>query len=306
MPIKPISNEDIRLWLRYIRYNFSEYTYATYKAALKSYIDWCKRKTGKALFPTWKAIQMWLDYLSDIGMKGMTRHTYYRALKNFLRFHDMDDVIREFEKKGRVPRFKVTRTDTLTRKQVETLEAKADTLEMKLIVRLLFVLGLRISELCRLRESDFDPEKHTLRVTSRKKRGGVTYYTYVIDSDTASMVKRWLEIKPASKWMFPSPKNPDKPVTTRGVRERLYNLSIRALGRRIHPHMIRHTLGTLLAKKGVPAQFIAVYLRDTIPSTERYVHMSPEQVSEEIIKILMEKAAEPEEKEEETLEIPEL
>ena len=284
--MREITKEDIREWLSYLKNNYSEYTYMTYKAALKDYINWCKKRYRKAYFPNWKAIQVWLDTLAEREMSGMTRHTYYRAMKNFLRFHDMDNIIREFEKKGKVPRFKITRTETLTLKQVEKLKNKAKDPGTRLMVQLMFILGLRVSELCNLKENDYDPGRRTLRVTSKKKRGGVVYYTYSIDEETAKMIEEWLANKPKSEWMFPSPKNPRKPITPRGVRERLYNLSLKAIGRKTHPHVLRHTLGDTLAREGVPAQYIAVHLRNTISSAERYIHLRPEAVSKEIIEVL--------------------
>jgi len=286
-----ITSDHIQTWLVYLKSNFSKYTRDTYHAALRDYMWWCRRKYKKVVFPDWKMIQLWLDSLAERGKSEMTRHTYYRALKNFLKFHDMDDVVSEFEKKGAVPRFRITRTEVLSRSQVEELIRRADSLKLKLIIRLMFILGLRVSELCSLKEKYYDPEKKTLKVVSKKKRGGITYHTYQLDDETAEMLEAWLKKKPKSEWLFPG-RDPNYPIAPRTVREKLYRLGIIVLGRKVYPHMIRHSIGTLLAKEGVPAQFIAIHLRDTIRSTERYIHLSPEEVSRMILRVLFKRKEE--------------
>lgn len=288
-----IKHQDVEDWINFIAMNYSGQTFYTYVSAFKNYFKWVSDRYGKAYFPNWRMIQQWLDTLKANGFSDMSRHTYYRALKNFLKYHGFDDVIAEFEKRGVVPRARITRTETLTPKQIEELIKKADSIRDKLIIRLLFVCGLRISELVNLKLSDYDPKNKTLRILVKKKRGGVEYYTHKLDYLTAKMIEAWIKIKPESPWLFPG-RNPSKPLTPRMVRYILADLGRRVLKKHIWPHVIRHSVGSLLAKKGYPAQYIAIYIRDTLPATERYIHLSPEEITTKIVKEMFEKSQEEE------------
>ncbi|RLI77392.1 hypothetical protein DRP04_11480 [Archaeoglobales archaeon] len=289
--MKPIRREDIKDWLRFISANYSEQTRMTYTAALKDYFSWVKRKYGKPLFPNWRMIQQWLDDLTERGFSDMSKHTYYRALKNFLKYHDLDSVVSEFEKRGAVPRVNIVKTDTLTKAEIEKLLKKVKKLRDKLLIRLLYVCGLRVSELVNLKEKDYIRDKRAIRIVAKKKRGGIHYFTHKIDGETARLIEEWLEKKPKSKWLFPG-KNPRRPITPRAVRYIVSRAGEKILNKHIWPHLLRHTIASRLARAGYPAQYIATYIRDTLKAAERYIHMTPEEVTEKIVSEMFESEAE--------------
>lgn len=69
----------------------------------------------------------------------------------------------------------------------------------KLILRLLFVTGMRSGELIKLKTSDADLENKTIRIFDSKK---YCYFTVPIDSKTCNMLTEYMKDK--HSWLFPS------------------------------------------------------------------------------------------------------
>jgi integrase/recombinase XerD len=145
------------------------------------------------------------------------------------------------------------------------------------IVRLLVVTGMRVGELCRLRLDDVAPDGSVLRIHGKGARDRVAYVT---DSGLRQELRRIVEQRRRSAAsagaLFLN--RHGAPLRPQSVRAKLKRLAKDAgLGRRVTPHMLRHTAATLLIETGVDIRFVQRLLgHSSIATTEIYTHVSDE------------------------------
>jgi type 1 fimbriae regulatory protein FimB/type 1 fimbriae regulatory protein FimE len=137
------------------------------------------------------------------------------------------------------------------------------------LLRVMFWHGLRVSELCNLRQSDLDFRSGKIHV--RRIKGGLSTH-HPMRGDELRALKRYLKERTDSSlpWVF---------ITERGEQFTRYGINylLRAISARsvlsfhVHPHMLRHGCGYALANRGRDTRLIQDYLghRD-IKHTARY------------------------------------
>lgn len=127
-----------------------------------------------------------------------------------------------------------------------------------LLVSTLFLCGLRVAELCRLRIEDFDVRNRLLIV--REKKGGDDHLVPLLEPVTRAFVA-YLYIRPVwpSSEIFLASDGAggvDGVLSTNGVRHRLTQLCKRAGIPRLTPHRFRHGLARYMLDKGADMALI--------------------------------------------------
>ena len=137
------------------------------------------------------------------------------------------------------------------------------------LLHVMFWHGLRVSELCNLRQSDLDFRSSQIHV--RRIKGGLSTH-HPMRGDELRALKRYLKERAdtALPWVF---------ITERGGQFTRFGINylLRAMSERstlsfhVHPHMLRHGCGYALANRGRDTRLIQDYLghRD-IKHTARY------------------------------------
>ena len=133
--------------------------------------------------------------------------------------------------------------------------------------------GLRASELCDLQWSQVDFNAGTLRV-NRVKRGSPS--THPLKGDEIRALRRLQRENEPSRFVFMTErKGPMAPKAWHGLFERIGQRA--KLPFPIHPHMLRHACGYLLANKGVDTRALQAYLgHKNIQHTVRYTELAPD------------------------------
>lgn len=132
--------------------------------------------------------------------------------------------------------------------------------------------GLRCQEALNLRPGDVDVGRATIRV--RKGKGGKAR-TVPMDAGIPAQLEPWLEARRvrglSRRLLFCTLSG--GPVSSRYVRALLGRLGERAgLGKRCHPHALRHTFAFELANEGVPLHAIQALLGHTsLDTTTTYL-----------------------------------
>jgi len=72
--------------------------------------------------------------------------------------------------------------------------------------------------------------------------------------------------------LFPAPGRPDQCLTTRCVEKALSSWSMKALGFKVHPHMLRHTFGTNLLRVSDIRVVQSLLGHASISTTQIYTH----------------------------------
>jgi integrase len=129
--------------------------------------------------------------------------------------------------------------------------------------------GLRASELCDLQWSQVDFNAGTLRVR-RRKQGSPG--THPLQDDEIRALRRLQR----GRFVFLTER--DGPMTPKAFHALFARIGQRAeLPFPVHPHMLRHTCGYLLANKGHDTRSLQAYLgHKNIQHTVRYTEMAPD------------------------------
>ena len=132
----------------------------------------------------------------------------------------------------------------LTIDEVRLLADHASTTKSKALVWSLFETGARAEELLNIRLGDVE-DKGThiiLRIEHSK-----TFRRILPVYEGSRYVRQWLSERQGTH----DPKTQLFPVTYPSLRKWLLRLSMKALGKRVNPHLLRHSFATWLASKKV-------------------------------------------------------
>ncbi len=137
------------------------------------------------------------------------------------------------------------------------------------ILSVLLYAGLRASELCKLKVKDIDLEQRLITVRKPKNRRDDIA---VISDKSAAILSQWLRIHNGQTEHLFYTANGDLSYDALHYRFEKYS---KRLGFKVHPHMLRHTLGTQLIANGLDVTFVQKQLRHkNIKSTMIYVHLN--------------------------------
>jgi site-specific recombinase XerD len=142
--------------------------------------------------------------------------------------------------------------------------------------------GLRVSEAVALAPKDVDLERGRVAVLHGK---GDKSRVVGLDAGACAIIERWtterrtLELGlRAPLFCVISQPTAGQPLATSYVRELLHKLAVKAgIGKRVHPHGLRHSYASYLMDQGVPIHQIKRRLgHSSLAVTERYVdHLNP-------------------------------
>ncbi len=151
-------------------------------------------------------------------------------------------------------------------------------------LEILYATGLRISELCNIKISDWDETTGRIKIKGKGSRERVVF---IVDQELIKHVCTYLKMHThdsnSSSLLI---NNVDKPLTPDLVRRRLHELTKSSgINRRITPHMIRHTTATHIIEAGVNLRYVQSLLgHSSIAITEIYTHVSSHQLKEHLQK----------------------
>jgi integrase/recombinase XerD len=134
--------------------------------------------------------------------------------------------------------------------------------------------GLRISEAVSLKPSDIDSRRRLIRVEHGK--GGKDRYAMLSPCLLEILRGYFRLLRPVGPWLFPSWR-PHLHLTAGAVQTVCREAWQRSgLGKRVTPHMLRHSFATHLLERGVDTRIIQALLgHSRIDTTARYVAVSP-------------------------------
>ena len=157
--------------------------------------------------------------------------------------------------------------------------------------------GLRRGELLALQWSDLDLDTGTLSVT--KQVYEVNGKMQLSVPKTKASIRK-LVLPPAvvevfreyrktakSRWLFPSPKNLDMPLTPGSMLRRLHIILERAGCKQIRFHDLRHTFATMALENGMDIKTLSAMLGHVSAATtlDIYTHITGDMLSEAAAKI---------------------
>ena len=175
----------------------------------------------------------------------------------------------------RLPNHELRPREHLTEREVEKLieAAKKNRNGQRdaAMILICFRHGLRASELCELQWSDVEFETATLHM--RRAKNGPTATHPLLGDELRAL--RALKRETNSPFIFVSERG--APFTVSGLQRLVERAGVGAkIPFKVHPHMLRHATGYVLANKGTDTRTLQSYLgHRSIQSTVRYTEMAP-------------------------------
>ncbi len=144
-----------------------------------------------------------------------------------------------------------------------------------LAVALMVTTGVRVNEAVGIRCQDIDLSGRSLRLMGKGRRERQVFLTneWIVDLTGAYLKARSALAIDHSRLLF---NVRGEPLSTAAMRSRLAKAAQAAgVGRRVTPHMLRHTAATQLIEAGVDIRYIQRLLgHASLSTTEIYTHVS--------------------------------
>lgn len=144
------------------------------------------------------------------------------------------------------------------------------------VIELLFGTGMRIGELCGLRNEDVDLVEGRVRIHGKGNRERVVD---IGPMQTLDALRVWARVRTTSEeaaaWFFTN--RLGNVLAPQSVRSMVHELCRQChIGKDVTPHMFRHTFASLLLEEDVDVTYIQHILgHSSIATTQIYLHVNP-------------------------------
>ena len=156
--------------------------------------------------------------------------------------------------------------------EVESLFAVTTNLKHKAILMLTYSSGLRVSESARLKITDIDSKRMTVRI--RQGKGGKDRYSILSETTLELLRQYWRRYHP-TEWLFEGAK--DKGRLSMSSIQQLFQKAKKRAGitKPASVHTLRHSFATHLIEAGTSLHHVQLLLGHRSPTTTTvYLHVS--------------------------------
>lgn len=261
---------DLRQFREFLATNLDIATLpAVDKVALRAYIKSLfgplKEKSVKRKVATLKALFNFLEREDAIAInpfrKMEVRIKETRRLPRTIPLHDLKRLFKHLY------RLKEEHPDR------ESYDYRALIRDIA-VLETLFSTGARVAEVCNLQDQDVDLRHERVRILGK---GGRERILQLCDNEVVAAMRDyralWAEKAERNSYFFHN--RSGGRLTEQSVRVRLRRYALGAgMGQRVTPHMLRHSVATLLLEEGVDIRYIQALLGHTsITTTQIYTEV---------------------------------
>jgi site-specific recombinase XerD len=248
-------------------------TVERYRARLQRFIE--EMGDCRTSEITSEQLILYKRHLMDAGLGPSTIGGLLSCLRGFLRYLRDERHLRVLDaEKIKRPRIPQRTVEYLTEEELDLLLDAIPThtwngLRDRALIEVLFSSGMRISEVLALDRAVLEWELRQAVIVGKGKKERKVYFSEAaIDWLTKYLATRHDE-DPA---VFVTSGSPPKRLQAHGTWKRFNRYGQMAgLAKRVYPHMLRHTMATMLLANGCPIGHIRVLLGHThLATTCRY------------------------------------
>lgn len=259
----------------------SPYTYRNTLSNLNAFFLYFQSQSHIRLVEVTKEnIRDYLTYLSTKALLPGTINYQLSTLKKFFEYLVDEDYMNRVPVLHRYFLKNETRLPRPIREaDIEIFLSNLKDLRYRCIFLLMLRSGLRVGEVCQLKQEDVQIKGQKLMVRNGKgKVDRLVYFSLAVKAD----LEQWLNQQPLkNSYCFPSKRKPGSPLHCSTIREWMKNY-LKELGlsqQGYTPHSLRHTFATNLLNVGVPL----VVLKDlmghrTLDQTLMYAKLSDQTI----------------------------
>jgi len=267
--------------------NVSPYTVRNYTTDLVDFFDFLRRQRIASLKEIDRTILR--DYLADLMERGFVKGSIARklsAVRSFYRYLLREEMVQVNPVKDTSsPRLDRRLPEFLTNEEMVRLIETPDLSTPlgqrdRALLELLYAAGLRVSELARLNLEQVDLDTREIRVWGKGSKERLTLIgepaaqaltTYLNDGRLNLLGRKSTNALFVNRY--------GTRLTERSVQELLDKYArIVGIGKKIHPHMLRHTFATHMLNGGADLRVVQELLgHASLSSTQIYTHVSKSQ-----------------------------
>ena len=225
----------------------------------------------------------------------LSESPFWRVKLSFGRITQLPRSLNESEIRGLLVQAKQSQSAAKVPRKANVLaKAKAQTILLQqyrplrnlALVDLLFATGMRVGEVSGLNFEDFLLSEGALRV---KGKGGRDRLAFVVDEQSLRIQREHVEMRShlTSKSQALFLNAMCERLSTQGIANIISQFRRDAgIERHITPHMLRHTVATLLLRNGVDIRVVQEFLgHASIATTQRYTHIT----KDHLVRVLRER-----------------
>ncbi len=245
---------------------FSENTINSYIFYNKKFLEFCRKEPLEVREDD---VKKFIAHKISEGANPKTIVLIQSALRFFY-----DEILKKGIVNLKPPKIYKSLPTVLTKEEVKNLIDSAKNKKHKLIVKLLYSSGLRLSELINLKVGDLELDE---KIGWVRKGKGSKDRMFIISSKLAEELKEYLKDKKNSDFVF---SGRDGKMSERNVQKIIKNLAKKAgIKKRISPHTLRHSFATHLLEAGESIRKIQELLgHSNLSTTQIYTHVSIEEL----------------------------
>jgi len=238
--------------------NFSSKTVKSYKYEIEKFLEYSKNKELNE-----KVVKEYI--LKKLKNKNPSSVAHNISIISFF----FDKVLKQ---KINIPRPKRNKTipEILTATEIKRLINSTPNIKHKLIIKLLYGCGLRVSEITNLKKTDLNFEENLIKINLAK---GKKNRFVKIPFSTINDLENYCKLN-NKKILFSSSRGGK--LTTATIQKIIKNSSRKAkIKKNISPHTLRHSFATHLLEQGIDLRIIQKLLgHSDIKTTQRYTQIS--------------------------------
>ena len=243
-------------------HGFSRQTIKAYSFHIGGFLDYCHKCSLNLSNESVKSYLLSCDNLSVASMR-----LKYAAISFF--FREILNKPFDFEQ---IPIKKKEQTlpKVLSIEKIREMIEVCDNIKHRLIVKLFYSSGLRLSELLNLKREDIDFDRGLIMV--RLGKGKKDRISILSDNLKDDLLKYYSGMKFRTDYVFEG-RNGGK-YSKKSVQKVLERIG-KKIGIKVHPHMLRHSFATHLLETGTDIRYIQKLLgHSDVSTTEIYTHVS--------------------------------
>lgn len=269
------TNLYIKEFLDYLRLEkgSSEKTIKSYNVDIKYFFNFTNKSYNKIIKDD---IFLFIEHLKSFNFKHNTIQRKISSLKSFYRFLyinkyiEIDPInsIKTMKKQKRLPE---VLDENDFKKIIETYNSEPNNVRDKLILKLLIATGARVSEIVNLNISDIEDNDYKyIRVLGKGSKYRYIPIYHDIALELKNFILREREILKSKNTykLFP---NTNRSSFYSSLKKHSLNANIE---KKVYPHIIRHSIATILLKNGADIRVVQELLgHSSISTTEIYTHV---------------------------------